>query len=207
MIHVVALAHWSMTWVRGWCADSRLGRVRLKAENDRFQSEIELLREELRIKDARWGRVPARNRPHYSPTDRLTILELKAARGWSQEQAAEVFHVTPATIASWLKRLDEGGDRALVQLPVPVNRFPDFVRYVVQRLKLILGAFRKELLLFTEWYNEHRPNMALGGRTPAEVYSYSEPASEMPRMEPREKYPAASPCASPQAPIRGAVWS
>ena len=31
--------------------------------------------------------------------------------------------------------IDEDGPDALVQLPQPVNKFPDFVRYVVQRLR------------------------------------------------------------------------
>jgi hypothetical protein len=35
-----------------------------------------------------------------------------------------------------MKRLDEEGPDALVQLPVPVNKVPDFVLYVVQRLKV-----------------------------------------------------------------------
>ncbi|HYW79929.1 MAG TPA: hypothetical protein VE890_10160 [Thermoguttaceae bacterium] len=41
------------------------------------------------------------------------------------------------TISSWHKRLDEDGPNTLVQLRVPVNRFPDFVRYMVQRLKVL----------------------------------------------------------------------
>ncbi len=76
-------------------------------------------------------------RPHYAPTERLSILELRAARAWSVGQAADVFHVTPATIASWMKRLDEQGPGVLVQIREPVNKFPDFVRYAVQRLKTL----------------------------------------------------------------------
>jgi hypothetical protein len=52
------------------------------------------LREELRIKDARMGRIPAHQRPHFEPADRLAILELRAARGWSVTQAARVFQLT-----------------------------------------------------------------------------------------------------------------
>jgi hypothetical protein len=37
---------------------------------------------------------------------------------------AERFFVTEATVASWMKRLDEDGSSALVQTPGPVNRFP-----------------------------------------------------------------------------------
>jgi putative transposase len=65
----------------------------------------------------------------------MAILELKAARGWSLEQTAKAFLVTAATIATWMKRLDEEGPDALVQLRQPVNKFPEFVRYSVQHLK------------------------------------------------------------------------
>jgi putative transposase len=82
-------------------------------------------------------------RPHYPPTQRLAILELKAARGWSLEQTARVFHVTAPTITSWLGRLDEEGPHALVQMRTPVNRFPVFVRYVVQRLKTLCPTMGK----------------------------------------------------------------
>ncbi len=53
------------------------------------------------------------------------------------KQTAEAFLVTPTTVASWSKRVDELGPKALLQLPEPVNRFPDFVRYAEQRLKTL----------------------------------------------------------------------
>ena len=37
----------------------------------------------------------------------MAILELRAARGWSASQTADRFLVTPATISSWMQRLDE----------------------------------------------------------------------------------------------------
>ena len=54
------------------------------------------------------------------------MLELRAARGWSLQQTADTFLVTAATIASWMKRVDEEGPDALVQLREPVNKFPEF---------------------------------------------------------------------------------
>jgi transposase len=45
----------------------------------------------------------------------MRILELRAARGWSIQQTAERFHVTEETIASWMRRLDEGGEAGLVR--------------------------------------------------------------------------------------------
>jgi transcriptional regulator with XRE-family HTH domain len=73
----------------------------------------------------------------------MAILELRAARGWSLKQTADTFLVTPATIASWMKRIDERGPDALLQLREPVNKFPDFVRYIVQRLKTLSPSMGK----------------------------------------------------------------
>ena len=104
-----------------------LARVALLATTDRvaasirLEHEVALLHEELRIKDARLERVPPHRRPHYPAVERLAILELRAARGWSAAQTAERFFVTEATVASWMMRLDEDGPAALVQTPEPVN--------------------------------------------------------------------------------------
>ena len=110
---------------------------------DRAREQIALQEEEIRIKDARMTLISARNRPRYPPFERMAILELKAARGWSLEQTASTFQVTSATIADWLKRLDEDGPQALVQLRSPVNRFPDCVAYVVQRMKTLCPSMGK----------------------------------------------------------------
>ena len=98
----------------------------------------------MRIKDARMLRIPAQRRPHYPPTERLAILELRAARAWSMAQTARRMLVTTATVASWMGRLDEEGPRALVQTREPVNKFPDFVAYIVRRLKVLCPTMGKE---------------------------------------------------------------
>jgi len=136
VIQVISLAHFSLTFARSVAANSINARIRLKAENSRLRQEIAILIEEARIKDSRMDRIPAQRRPHYPPIERMAILELRAARGWSLSQTANRFLVTPATIASWMQRLDEEGPEALVQVRDPVNRFPDFVRYIVCRLKV-----------------------------------------------------------------------
>lgn len=45
--------------------------------------------------------------------------------------------LTAATIASWMKRVDAEGPDVLVQLCEPVNKFPDLVRHVVRRLRVL----------------------------------------------------------------------
>jgi transcriptional regulator with XRE-family HTH domain len=143
MLHVISLAQYAAAYTHGWAASSLNKRIRVEADNNRLITEHLLLREEIRIKDTRMERIPPQRRPHYEPTERMAILELRDARGWSMEQTARVFLVTQATIASWMKRVDEDGPDALVQLRQPVNRFPDFVRYAVQRLKVVCPTMGK----------------------------------------------------------------
>jgi transposase InsO family protein len=143
IVHVISLAQYATAYTRSWAAESRNARVRLTAVKDRLEQELALLREEIRIKDARMARLPAHRRPQYTPVERMAILELKAAHAWSLTQAAEAFFVTAETIASWTKRIDEAGKDALVQITEPVNKFPDFVRAIVQRLKVLCPAMGK----------------------------------------------------------------
>ena len=143
MLHVIALAQYAVVYTRSWAASSPNARVRLQADKDRLQQEVALVAEELRIKDARMRRIPAHQRPHFPPPERLAILELAAARSWSNAQTARVFQLSAATIASWKKRLTEHGEEALVRILEPVNRFPDFVRYAVQRLKALCPQLGK----------------------------------------------------------------
>jgi transposase InsO family protein len=93
--------------------------------------------------------IAPHRRPFYSPIERLAILELKVACGWSLSQTAERFLVTAETISSWMKRIDEEGPDALVQLREPVNKFPDFVRYVLQRLKVLCPTLGKKKIAET----------------------------------------------------------
>jgi len=128
LLHVIASAQYAVAYTRGWAVDSPIRRLRLKAENARLRQEVALLTEEIRIKDARVKRGEPQRRPHYLPIERMAILELRMARAWSALQTAETFLVTEATIASWMRRVDESGASALIRIREPVSKFPDFVR-------------------------------------------------------------------------------
>jgi putative transposase len=143
LIQVMSLAHYALVYTRGRPVQSSNGHVRHSAKTDQLAQEIVLLREEIRIKDARLARIPPAARPHYQPTERLAILELRALRGWSLAQTARVFLLTTGTIASWCRRLDEDGPAALLRTPAPVNKFPDFVCYLVQRLQTLCPRLGK----------------------------------------------------------------
>ena len=96
VICVISLAHYAITYARGWAANSINARLRLAADNDRLKQESQLLRQELRIRDARMAKIGPHRRPYYPPTERMAILELKAARAWSLAQTAKAFLVKPA---------------------------------------------------------------------------------------------------------------
>jgi len=54
--------------MRGFAANSPIHRVRLAGEADQLNSEVALLREEIRIKDARMAALSPHRRPHYPPS-------------------------------------------------------------------------------------------------------------------------------------------
>jgi transposase InsO family protein len=138
VLHSLSLATAVLTAAR-----ARASSQDLRGELERAQHEIALLREELDLKDSRWIRLRPRRRPHYTPVQRMRILQLKAARNWSCEQAAEALLLDEQTLKSWTRRVDEEGERVLVQLTEPVNRFPDYVRYLVRQLKALCPAMGK----------------------------------------------------------------
>jgi len=137
IVHAVSMANVAFTASQARAENYRKAGARLQAANDRLQRQVALLLEEIRIKDARMERLPAQRRPHYPAIERLAILELRAACGWSQAETARRLLVTPLTVASWTQRLDDEGPDALVQVREPVNRFPELVGYLVRRLRAL----------------------------------------------------------------------
>jgi transposase-like protein len=142
VLHAISLAGVALAYARGRAA----GRRRLCAQLEQATTEIALLREELGIKDGRWERSRTRRRPHYTPTQRMRILQLRAARGWTLEKTARVFLFDFQTLQIWMRRLDEQGERDLIQTVEPVNRYPDFVRNLVRQLKRLFPTMGYERL-------------------------------------------------------------
>jgi transposase-like protein len=143
VVFAISLTHTAITAARGWAVNSPLARVRLAGEADALRSQVAMLETELGLLRARLERVPARTRPHFTAVERLQILQLKAARCWSQIQVARRLLLAPSTVDEWLARFDEGGEQALLRVPVPVNRFPDFVGHLVQQLAALKPTIGK----------------------------------------------------------------
>jgi len=142
ILHAISLASVVLSYARGRVT----GRGRLRARLERTENEIALLREELAIKDGRWERSRSRRRPHYTPIQRMRILQLRAARGWTLEKTARVFLVDLHTLLIWMRRLDEHGERDLIRTVEPVNRYPDYIRNLVRQLMVLLPTLGAERL-------------------------------------------------------------
>ena len=136
VLHAISLAGVALTCARVRAA----GHDRLRVQLEQTATEIALLREELGIKDGRWERSRSRRRPHYTPVQRMRILQLRAARGWTLEKTARVFLLDLHTLNNWTRRIDEHGERELIRTVEPVNRYPDFVRNLVRQFKRLFPA-------------------------------------------------------------------
>ncbi len=68
ILQAISLSRHCFVTIVARMANSPKDADRILAENERLRHEVESLREELRLKDARMARVPSPRRPHYSPT-------------------------------------------------------------------------------------------------------------------------------------------
>ena len=78
LLHAISLALLALKVARSCEA-----RPRFWAQLDQAEEQIALLKEELAIKDARWGRVPSRRRPHFTPVNCLGIQQVGCIPGVS----------------------------------------------------------------------------------------------------------------------------
>ena len=139
------------------------------------------------------GRTIARagTAPKYVVCDRESIFDCDAFRQWVKSRGikpprygAVGQHGSIAVVERLIRTLKDECTRRIL---VPLRR----------------QACRRELLLFADWYNDHRPHMTLAGRTPTEVYENQRPAHRKPRTEPRPDWPRRSRCAQPQTLVAG----
>ena len=77
-----------------------------------------MLREELRIHQARMAQLTPHRRPYYPPAERMAILQLRAARNWSLEQTAKAFLVTVVHAAIPSRILTSSSS----MVPLPLSR-------------------------------------------------------------------------------------
>ena len=73
-------AHRGVTFVRAWAENSPLHRVCLAGELTLARAQLAVAERERRLLRARFERVPAANRPHFAPAERLEIRTRSADR-------------------------------------------------------------------------------------------------------------------------------
>lgn len=134
------------TSLLGLAIGTRIGELRYSddpmlnaAAKVEAQAVLLRLHEELRdIVAARWDKVPARHRPHYTPEQRFRILRAKELLALSRSEVARIVRVEPDTIAHWEAERASGPDHKTIGSTVkpqpPVRRFADVVRGVVQAM-------------------------------------------------------------------------
>lgn len=133
LLAAFTLAHYTVVNIRAWGHAPSQPLVKHELHIERLEHENALLREQLRILTERAAR--SKSLPHYTAHNRFAILGVQQARGWSNARTAREFLLSAVTIATWHRKLD---DDSLLESPGgPVNKFPDFVTTVVQRLKTL----------------------------------------------------------------------
>ena len=188
VVHAASMASAALTSAWSRAAGDRRPKVRMVARLERAKTEIALLTKELCIKDARWSRVPPRRRPYYGPIHRMRILKLKAARGWSTSQVTQFLLVTEETVASWTKPADEEGERSLLQIGEPVNKFPDYVGCLVRCLKIVCPTMGKVRIAQTL----ARAGLQLGTTTVGRMIEEDKPEKDPGELALEEEAPPCS---------------
>lgn len=116
-----------------------------------------------------------RRRPKYVVTDqgvqfREAYLAWCAKRGIAARYGAVGRHGSIAIVERFWRSLK-------------AEAFPS------RMVPLGLDAVRALLLAYVGWFNEHRPHQGLAGSTPLERATGVVPAKDLPRLEPRARYP------------------
>jgi transposase InsO family protein len=198
LLHAIGLERLALAEVRAGFENSPDPRAELVAALDRAREEIALLEEENRILRSRIESIAPAERPHYPPAERFAILSLKARRCWSAAQTARRSVLATQTIANWMRRLHEQGPHALVQTPVPVNRYDDAVTLLVKELHQVapqLGCRKTAEIL-------GRAGLHLGASTVRRMRKKKPPAPRPPPGEPEPKttdHPGATDTARPKS--------
>jgi transposase InsO family protein len=162
---------------------------KLRAQNDPLAAlQVRLEEAELRarlagetaeILGARFGKLPERQRPYFTPAQRFRILEIRSLLAWSAQDAARVFLVCPNTILNWEKAADPDMQTAgsTVKPTPPVRRAADVVRSIIQATtRLGLGGqdLMARILARAGWrvsarsIGRYRKEMVLPGPPPPE---------------------------------------
>lgn len=104
----------------------------LRNENQTLHTLVELLQNRLKA-------MPTKNRPHFKPQDRMTILRLIWSGMWSVKEASSRLILSRSTINRWLRIFHEGDDATRVDLffgKPPWNKLADAVHDLIRACRI-----------------------------------------------------------------------
>lgn len=123
--------------------------VEMRASDDARERELALAasgavlvhaqREIIGLLGARLDKLPPRQRPHYTPTQRFRILQIKSLLGLAQDDTAALVRVSVGTIAGWETNANPASrtvGSTVTAIP-PVRRYDDSVHHLVQLMAAI----------------------------------------------------------------------
>lgn len=142
--------------------------------------------------------IQCRGQPKYIISDQGKQFTAKNYRSWCKKKKKKI---GKTRIWPRFGALKKHGSIAVVERFILSMKNEGSRRITVS---MNIDEFRKELDLYTAWYNYHRPHETLEGKTPFEVYAkVKTPANQQRRFEPRKKWPLESRCAGVQARVKG----
>ena len=105
------------------------------------------------------GRTIRRNgKPKYIVCDRDSIFDCHAFRRWVKRKG-----IKPPRYG----KVGEHGSIAVVERLI-LSLKTECIRHILVPLRR--DRFLRELVCYQDWFNDQRPHITLGGRTPNEVY-------------------------------------
>lgn len=119
-----------------WRRGSKDPLVSLQAELQEAELRASVAWDVVEMLVARFGKLPEKRRPHFSPEERFRALEIKNLLGWSARETARWLLVCQNTILNWENASDPEA-RAVgstVKPTPPIRRAHDVVQRVAQTM-------------------------------------------------------------------------
>ncbi len=134
-LHALSVGHMLFARIAARAADTLWNRLFILAQLKRCEAVMAEQAMRIRILTRRMRRTAARKRPQYTPELRRMILEYQAAYGLTNAETARRFLIDPQTLAAWKKEGYGLAKTHLVEQNTPPNKYPEYVRQMVRKLK------------------------------------------------------------------------
>jgi transposase InsO family protein len=112
-----------------------------EAEIEELHVRVAALEEAVDLLGTRWDKIPARERPHYTPEQRFRIVRIRQVLRLSTLNTAHLFRISDDTIYEWDHEARQEPESetigSLVRPQPPVRRYADVVHHLVQTMAML----------------------------------------------------------------------